>query len=106
MKATFDSLDEYLGELQRCAANGPVSPVRATLKTESVKSGGATQFTVVSGFHDQQYVYEVTLDCGIDHVGGGKGAAKAAAETAMDRIRVACQAVKDVEYLPGQWVSE
>lgn len=86
MNAEFDNLDVYLDELKLCVGR---SVVRAQSVREAVNDG-VTGWSVVSGFHDDQYFYQLNLDCGQDYA-GGPGESESAAKSAVGRIAAFCE---------------
>lgn len=109
MKATFDNADDFLAELQACAAvreeNG-LSTVRATISVRAVNAG-VTAYRVVCGFHDNLYVYEAVIECGEDakHGSSGLQPAMERAQATVARVRNRCDELK-VEFRGGAWSVE
>lgn len=109
MKATFDNITDYLAELRKVAADretNRLSIVRGTVSKRAVNPT-VKEYAVVSGFHDNQYVYEAVIDCGQDHKGGAEAPTPACdlATHTITMIELACAELK-VEFRYGKWEME
>lgn len=83
-----------------------MSTVRATVSQRSVNAG-VTGFSVTAGFHDNQYVYEASIDCGQDAKCGKAGPqdAEREANRVLNEIKQACAGLA-VEFRGGVWVMQ
>lgn len=109
MKATFDNLQSFIAELRLCAGRreqSGLSAVRGTISQRAVNAG-VTAFSVTSGFHDNQYVYEASIDCGQDAKGGAAAPREAEQEAGrvLREIERVCSEL-NVEFRGGAWVMQ
>lgn len=104
MTAKFDTVEEFLKELRASKESGDrISDVRCRT-SETQQSRAAVGYSVVAGFHDNQYLYELTIDCGMDF-DDGTGTKTASRDRAADACRKIeeCCGELGIRFRNGRW---
>jgi hypothetical protein len=100
VKVEHHNIHHYLEDLERVAPTFEGIVVRSDVDVQE-KNAGASDVSVVSGFHDHSYMYEIIVDCGELLAGGDDSAIKKAQET-IDGIAKRCEKI-GVIHGGGRW---
>lgn len=103
MKAEHTSLETFIADMERIHGKGEKAFVRAQAMSASRdEKGGVTDYRVIAGFFDGEYLYELTLDCGEFWAGGKENEAEELAKNVEFLIEEKCEQL-GFEHGGGQW---